>query len=430
MAKTIGRLTAQQVESPALEPRRHSDGGNLYLDVRSDGGRSWLFIYRWQGKQREAGLGKAGKGAVPLKDARQMAKQGRALLDQRPPVDPLSVWRAAPEKRAPTFAEASANYLSLHEPSWKNAKHAQQWRNTLASYCRPIHKLPVDQIGAEDVLAVLRPIWRQAPETASRLRGRIETILDFAKVDDAKPNPARWKGHLAFKLPNPNAIGKRVKRNGVIATVDRGHFAALPYVEVPNFLTRLRLMDGVAAKALEFLILTAGRTSEVLGARWSELNLDATTWTVPAERLKTGKLTRRPHVVPLSDRALAIIAEMGDIRSSDYLFPGRSGGKPLSNMALLTLLKKRMDLRVTAHGFRSSFRDWAGDATSFPREVCEQALGHLVGGVEGAYRRGDALGKRRKLMDAWAAYCKSPPPSDETAANNVLLFESISARAV
>ena len=213
-------------------------------------------------------------------------------------------------------------------------------------------------------------------------------------------------------------IGKRVKRDGVIETVDRGHFAALPYVEMPKFIAQLRSMDGIAARALEFLILTAARTSEVLDAKWSEIDVEFGLWTVPPERLKTGKLTRKAHIVPLSARALAIISEMGEIRSSDYLFPGQSDGRPLSNMAFLMLLKKRMKLAITAHGFRSSFRDWCGDETSFAREVAEAALGHVVGGVEAAYRRSDALAKRRLLMDAWAAYCAPP----EGGSSNVMRF--------
>jgi len=259
------------------------------------------------------------------------------------------------------------------------------------------------------------------------LRGRIETLLDFAKADDeTRPNPARWRGHLANKLPNPKEIGKRVKRNGVAQVVERGHFVALPYVDVPAFVRRLRDEDGAAARGLEFLLLTAARTGEVLRAQWQEIDFDARLWVVPPERLKTGKKTRQPHIVPLSDRALAIVAEMREIRSSDYVFPGRFDARPLSDMTFLMLLKKRMGLAITAHGFRSSFRDWCGDETSFPREIAEAALGHVVGGVEGAYRRGDALEKRRDLMTAWGAYCESPPASD--AAPNVVPFE-LKARA-
>jgi integrase len=404
MAKVIGKLTAKFVETAPAG--KHSDGGNLYLRVTDDLTRSWMFIYRFGGKQREAGLGRAGKGNVPLVTARQMATEGRAMLAERPAVDPLIVWRGTPESSAPTFAQAAKSYIDLHAPTWKNAKHNAQWVMTINTYCKPLHNLRVDEIGTGAVLSVLTPIWTRAPETASRLRGRIETILDFARADDddGRPNPARWRGHLANRLPDPNMIGKRIKREGVITTVARGHFSAMDYADVPTFIGKLRTMDGIAAPALEFLILTAARTSEVLDAKWSEVDVDSGLWTVPPERLKTGKLTRKAHVVPLSARAVEIIKAMAEIRSSDYIFPGQSDGRPLSNMAFLMLLKKRMKLAITAHGFRSSFRDWCGDETNFPREVAEAALGHVVGGVEAAYRRSDALAKRRLLMDAWESF--------------------------
>ena len=345
----------------------HGDGGNLYLRVTKDGNRSWLFIYRFGGKQREAGLGKAGKGGVPLAAARQMTAEGRAMLNQRPSVDPLTVWRPAPETSAQTFAKAAADYIALHGRSWKNRKHAQQWVNTIANYCGPIHNLRVDEIGAGDVLACLLPIWRRAPETASRLRGRIEIVLDFAKADDeTRPNPARWKGHLANKLPNPLEIGQQVKRGGVVETVSRGHFAAMPYVDVPNFIAKLRPMDGVAVRALEFLILTAARTNEVLGATWDEFDIEAGLWTVPPERLKTGKKVRKPHIVPLSARARDIVREMAEIRSSDFVFPGRFQGESLSDMAFLMLLKKRMRLPIT---LMVSARAFAIGAETRPRRL-------------------------------------------------------------
>ena len=222
---------------------------------------------------------------------------------------------------------------------------------------------------------------------------------------------------MANRLPDPQAIGKKVKRNGVVETVARGHFTAMPYADVPSFVGWLRAEEGTAARALEFLILTATRTNETIGLRWEEVDVEAATWTVPIARLKTGKLTRTPFVVPLSDRALAIIEEMRASRASDFVFAGRREGRPLSDMSFLMLLR-RMNAGVTAHGFRSSFRDWAGDRTSFSRETCEAALGHLVGGVEAAYRRSDALAKRRLLMNAWAAFCEPP----DGAAGNVLPF--------
>jgi integrase len=400
MAKTLNKLTATQVESAGSG--LHGDGGNLYLRVTNDLTRSWLFIYRFGGKQRET------------------AAEGRALLNQRPPVDPLTVWRPTPEATAPTFAKAAADYIALHGPGWKNSKHHQQWVNTIANYCKPIHAMRVDTIGAENVLACLLPIWRNAPETASRLRGRIEIILDFAKSDDeTRPNPARWKGHLANKLPNPQEIGKRVKRDGVVKIVDRGHFAALPYADVPNFIAKLQAIDGVAARALEFTILCGSRTNEVLGAVWSEIDLEAGTWTIPPERLKTGKKVRKPHIVPVLARAIAIINEMAALKSSDFVFNGRFDAAPLSNMTMLKLLRSIAGHGLTVHGFRSAFRDWCGDETSFPREVAEAALGHVVGGVEGAYRRSDALAKRRALMTAWEAFCTPP---EDGAASNVVRF--------
>ena len=350
---------------------------------------------------------------------------------QDPMIDPLTVWRALAGSSIPTFAKAVENYLALHGPLW-NREHARQWRVTVDTYCKPLLKLPVDQIDTAAVLKVLTPIWSQIPETASRIRGRIETILDFAKLDeDTKPNPARWRGHLAKKLPNPKEAGKTIERDGVDVRVPRNNFAALPYASVPTFAARLRAEEGVAARALEFLLLTVARSGEALGAKWSEMDFDARTWTIPVERLKTGKKTKRPHRVPLTARALAILEEMRAIASNSFVFPGRFAARPLTGKALLLLLTQRLGYDgLTVHGLRSSFRDYVGEETEFSGELAEFALAHIVRGVEGKYRRGDALEKRRKLMDAWAAYCESPPPSDETAADNVLLFESISARAV
>ena len=419
MAKTIARLTTRQVESGGLKPGLHSDGGNLYLAVGKDGGGSWAFIYRFDGRRREAGLGRAGRGGVSLADARAKAKQGRAMLDQRPPVDPLTVWRPAPVTSVPTFAEAAASYIALHEPLWKGAKSGQQWRSSLARYCRPLMKLPVDQIDMATVRKTLELIWTKIPETASRLRGRIEAIIDFGMPDGAATlNPARWRGGLAEKLPSPKGLGKG------------GHFAALPYKDIPAFARRLRAEDGVAARGLEFLVLTATRTNEARGAKWSEVDFDAKTWTIPIERLKSGRKTKKALVIPLSERALEIAREMRKISVSDCVFPGRFDGQPLNETAFLKLLQQRMGLAgITTHGFRSSFRDFAGDETNFPREVCEAALGHVVGGVEAAYRRSDALEKRRELMELWSRYCESSPSDD--GAGNVVPFESpVRARGI
>ena len=353
MAKTIGRLTALQADS--LGPGLHSDGGNLYLRIGNDGGRSWVFIYRFDGRRREAGLGKAGRGAVSLADARRKGAEGRAMLEQRPPVDPLTTWRPPTKPSVLTFAEAAKSYRAMHEHLWKNAEHARQWRSTIDTYCKPLLKRPVDEIDTAAVLRVLTPIWTRIPETASRVRARIETIIDFAKSDDElRPNPARWRGHLAKKLPNPKLAGKRVKRNGVAAKVERGNHAALRYQDAPNFARRLRAEEGILVRALEFVLLTAARSGEVLGATWGEIDFESRLWSIPPERLKTGRKTKRPHVVPLSDRAIMVLEELRAISSADFIFTSHIRGQPLRANALRMLLQQRMGHGdLTVHGFRS-----------------------------------------------------------------------------
>jgi integrase len=291
-----------------------------------------------------------------------------------------------------SFGAYADQYVAAHEASWRNAKHVAQWRMTLTKYAAPLRPLDVDKIGTEDVLGVLRPIWSTKPETASRLRGRIEVVLDAAKAAGkrAGENPARWRGHLDKLLARPNKLS-------------RGHHAALPFKELPSFLNALRQSQAIAAQALEFVILTVARSGEVLGARPEEIDLQTAIWTVPAARMKAG----REHRVPLSDRALEIAREMIEAHESSYLFPGALPDKPLSNMALEMVLRRMKVDNATVHGFRSTFRDWAGDMTSFPRELAEAALAHAVGDkAEQAYRRSDALEKRRLLMNAWAAACK------------------------
>ena len=331
MAKTIGRLTHQLVGSAALEPGLYGDGGNLYLRVGKDvvgkdgvvkdGGRSWVFVYRHNGKQRELGLGRAGKrkGAVSLADARAAAKKGRAMLDQQPPIDPRTVWRAQPKASARTFAQAAKDYIAEKERGLEERQAISQWRHTIKVYCQPLHDTPVDQIGVEDLRSILTPIWQRAPETASRVRVRIAAIIDHAMpVDSIQPNPALL---LAKRFAKVKEAGKLDRKTGKI--VPRGNFAALPHRDAPAFVARLREMDSVAARGLEFLLLCASRTGEVIGAKWSEIDLDAGLWVIPPERLKVGKRTRRSHVVPLSTRALAILEEMREIRVSDFVFPGR-----------------------------------------------------------------------------------------------------------
>jgi integrase len=311
-------------------------------------------------------------------DARQHVAAGR---------DPLAV-RAKPTSM--TFADAAAALVESMSPSWRNAKHRAQWTMTLTVYCVPIAGLAVSEIATDDVLRVLKPLWLTKPETASRLRGRIERVLDFAKARGMRSgeNPARWRGHLDALLP------KRQK-------LTRGHHKAMAFDDVPAFMGKLREREGAAPAALEFAILTAARSGEVLGARWSEMDVDGAVWTVPANRMKG----TREHRVPLSSRAVEILKSMSAVRTSEFVFPGMKPEHPLSVMALEMVLR-RMKIDATVHGFRSSFRDWSGERTAFPREVAEAALAHLVGDeVERAYRRGDALDKRRGLMEAWASFC-------------------------
>ena len=360
------------------------DGGGLYLDVKPSGTKSWAFVWKQDGKRREMGLG--AYPAVKLATARKLAGDCREAVAQGR--DPIAERQKEAE---PTFGECADRFLASMEGQWRNAKHRAQWRMTLTEYATPISAMKVSEIGTDDVLRVLNPLWQSRPETASRLRGRIERVLDFAKAHGWRSgeNPALWRGHLKSILPARQRL-------------TRGHHAAMPYAQVPAFVERLRGLEAMSARALEFLILTAARSGEVLEATWDEFDLDAGLWTVPATRMKAGK----EHRVPLSKPALAIVQALHEVRISDYVFPGHAKGRPLSNMAFAKLLERMKADQYTPHGFRSAFRDWAGDATSFPRDVAEQALAHRVGdATERAYRRADALDKRRKLMAAWADYC-------------------------
>jgi integrase len=390
MARSIHNFTAREVETIS-GAGRHSDGGGLYLSISDDGRRRWVFMYARQGKQREAGLGSAAKGAVSLKDARAKAAEGRALI--KAGLDPIAEWNKPDAEAVPTFGKMADDYVEAHKGGWRNEKHAAQWTMTLETYCEPIRKLPVDRIDTDAVLSVLKPIWGRAPETASRLRGRIEAVLDAAKakghIGRNEANPAQWRGHLDKLLPKPGKLA-------------RGHHAAMPYSDVPKFIAELREREATAARGLEFCILTATRTSEALEARWREIDLDAKVWTLPAGRTKAG----REHRIPLSERALEILREMEKGKSGKFVFPGQKPNRPLSSMAFEMLLR-RAKSEFTAHGFRSSFRDWAGNETNFPRELAEHALAHVIGDkAEQAYRRGDALARRRELMDAWARHCE------------------------
>ncbi len=408
MAKPINKFSAKAVEALS-KPGRHSDGGGLYLKVLPDGRRQWVFMYRWQGKQKEMGLGaflpvNAMKGQryefVTLAEARQKATDARAAIAQG--VDPMQARNKA--SGVPLFGEFADALIDDLASGFRNEKHLAQWRMTLGdTYCKTIRNKPVDQITTADVLEVLKPVWQKKAETASRIRGRIERVLNAAKAKGYRSgeNPAAWRGHLANLLP------KRQK-------LQRGHHAAMPFEDVPAFLAGLRGRPATAARALEFAILTAARSGEVYGAMWSEIDLKAQVWTVPATRMKAG----RDHRVPLTPRAVAILEEMEKLGSEPdaYVFPGQKRERPLSNMAMDMILR-RMKVDVTVHGFRSSFRDWAGEVSTFPREVAEAALAHVVGDeTERAYRRGDALAKRRKMMEAWANYC-------EPKGKNVVAFK-------
>ena len=383
MARKVRRLNARLV-SALGKPGRYADGAGLYLVVNKGGSKQWVFLFRFGGRPREMGLG--GTSAVSLAEARQLADICRAKVAKG--VNPIEARQS--ELFVPTFGECADEFLAGMSSQWRSQKHRTQWKMTITAYTGAIRSMPVNTIETADVLGVLRPIWRRIPETASRLRGRIERVLDAARAKGLRPErPARWRGHLDSLLPARQKLTRR-------------HFTAMPYKEVPAFMARLRESDGIAALALEFAILTAARSGEVLGAKWSEIDIAARIWTIPAIRMKAG----REHRVPLSARAMVIVEQMKKVCTSDYVFPGHREGRPLSGPAMGRVLR-RMQVPVTAHGFRSAFRDWCGEATNFPREIAEAALAHVVGdATERAYRRGDALDKRRKLMEAWAAFCE------------------------
>jgi integrase len=392
MVRKVNRLSARTV-SALQAPGRHADGGGLYLSIAKKGltvRRRWVFLFRWHGKLREMGLG--GATTVSLAQARELAAKWRAeVAAGRNPLDSREAERRS-QHAARTFGEVAEALYEAKSHEWRNAKVRKQWRTPLQRYAARLLPMPVNEIATEDVLAVLQPIWTTKSETASRLRGRIEAVLDAARARGLCPpnqaNPARWRGHLSHLLP------KRRK-------LSRGHHPAMPACEVPNFIVNLRQREAVAALALEFLILTASRTSEVLGARWAELDLAARVWRIPASRMKGA----REHRVPLSGRTLEILATMQMTRRGEVVFSSTRAGRPLSAMAMEMLLRRMKLDAVTVHGFRSSFRDWAGDATGFPRELAEAALAHVAGDeTERAYRRSDALERRRELMNAWAQY--------------------------
>ncbi|MHC2672753.1 integrase [Bradyrhizobium diazoefficiens] len=392
-------LTTRQV-AKLCEPGRYGDGRGLYLQVTPTGARSWLLRYESGGRERAMGLGPADD--FTLDEARERARKARQLLKDG--IDPIDARKDELAKQTlektlaaaanVTFKECAEQYYKFHSRKWNNAKHSAQFLSTMKTYAYPVlGNMPVAAIGKALVLKAIEPIWYTKTETASRVRGRIEAVLDFAKTRGYRTgeNPATWDGNLIHALPARNTIAK----------VE--HHPALPFVELPVFMVQLAAREGIAARALELAILTASRTGEIIGSRWSEIDLDAKLWTIPAERMKA----KKEHRVPLTGRPLELLK--GLPREADFVFPGGRKGVPISNMAMAGVLKRMGRLEITVHGFRSTFRDWAAERTGYPNHVVEMALAHVIGNkVEAAYRRGDLFEKRRRLMTDWATYCGTP----------------------
>lgn len=394
MARKAKDLSALEVNRLTI-PGHHAIGGvsGLYLYVNNSGARAWVLRTMVGSKRRHMGLG--GFPDVTLAQAREKARKARDEIAQG--VDPIAQRKAATNQlqaqqaTEKTFRQASEGYLAAHGDTWRNPKHRAQWAATLETYAFPVMgDLLVKDVVQEHVLSALEPIWKTKNETASRLRGRIESVLDWATVRKYRSgdNPARWKGHLDMLLPAPSKV-KKVE-----------HHRALPMDDMPKFMSLLREREGTAARALEFTILCAARSGEVRGAKWSELDIEEAVWTVPAERMKAGK----QHRVPLSESAIRILSSQPRYEGNELVFPAPRGGQ-LSDMSM-TAVMRRMEVDAVPHGFRSTFRDWARERTSFPRDLAEQALAHVLDNkVEAAYRRGDALDKRREMMEAWDSFC-------------------------
>ncbi len=395
MARQINRMSARGVATKK-KAGYHPDGAGLYLQVSESGTKSWVFRFMLTGRAREMGLGHA--DLVSLEEARIARDRHRKLLAEG--IDPIEARKAQRARdaldlaQAKTFEECARTYMAAHRSGWKNPKHASQWENTLSTYAySKIGALPVQAIDTGQVNEVLQPIWNEKRETASRLRGRIEKILDWATALGYRsgPNPARWRGHL------DNVLAKDQRRRRI------QHHPAMPIDKIGTFMRALRQQEGTAARSLEFLILTTARTGEVIGMQWPEADLDAAVWTVPPERMKG----HREHRVPLAPAAVELLRSLPE--GKDYVFPGRVPTRPLSNMAMLKLLERMGYADLTVHGFRSTFRDWAAERTNFAREVAEMALAHAIADeTEAAYRRGDLFDKRRRLMDAWSSYLEMP----------------------
>lgn len=393
-ASKLTHLQALKLKEAGL----YGDGAGLWLKVTDRGSKSWIFRFTRAGRERWMGLGSFPD--VSIAEARDTAAEYRKKI--RNGIDPLQEKQDeaaslyASQAKAVTFDWCAEQYINAHKSGWKSAKHVDQWRNTITAYASPvIGALAVDKIDTAHVMKILEPIWATKAETASRLRGRIESVLDWATVRKYRTgdNPARWKAHLDTLLPARSKLA-RVQ-----------HHAALPWTDMADFMVALRQQAGIAARALEFAILTAARSGEVRGMTWAEVNLDSRMWIVPPQRMKAGN----EHRVPLNDQAYRVLKDLrGDIvrADTDVVFPGVKAGKPLSDMSLTAVLRRMGRGDITAHGFRSTFRDWAAETTNFPRDMAEMALAHTVGDkVEAAYRRGDMFDKRRKMMDDWAKHC-------------------------
>lgn len=386
----------------------YGDGGGLWLQVSKFGTKSWIFRFTLNGRTRDMGLGPL--HTISLARAREKARNAREqLLDG---IDPIEKKKQEKEVArlesagATTFEQAAKAYIEVHEPSWKNAKHISQWKNTLATYVYPVFgKTPVGRVDTNLVMKAIQPIWNDKRETASRVRSRIENVLDWAKSSGMMEgeNPARWRGHLQNLLPKRSSL-KEVK-----------HLPALPYKEISNFMEQLSNVKGVGARALEFTILTCLRSSEVRTATWDEVIWDECILQVPGERMKGGK----DHKVPLSSKTIGILKELNKVSQSEYIFPGLKEGKPISDGTMLKTLKSMEYAKCTVHGFRSTFKDWAADCTSYQNEVSEMALAHTIDSkVEAAYRRGELLEKRTNLMNDWALYCERAKTSTNVLSIN------------
>ena len=400
MARGTRKLSAASLRR--LPAGMHGDGGGLWLQVTPSGARSWIFRFSLFGRARAAGLGSL--HTVTLGEAREAALQCRKLLrDGRDPIEErrarLAAARAAAARRSPTFRECAEEFIAAHQAEWTNAVHARQWRNTLATYVFPLlGEIPVSEVDTRLVMRVLEPHWAAKRETMSRVRGRIEAVLGWATTRQYREgdNPARWRGHL------DNLLARNAKKTPI------EHFRALPYADLPAFMADLRAIEGILARSLEFLILAAARLYEVRLATWSEIDLTGRVWVVPAARMKLG----REHKVPLSIRAGQILQSLP--RQSPYIFPSRSSA--FAPNMMWRLLREKMGVLVTVHGFRSTFADWCAEQTSFPGEVREMALAHAVGNrVEAAYRRGDLFEKRRQLAEEWARFCAIGIPHSPVA---------------